>query len=149
MITDPHYIPYGSLNLDSDLWRQCKRDKRMKELSERLIEIFFENSTAVIPKPYLEDLGFDLAAECGQSYERLKFTEHWHWSSISLCILSHGCYEDEGVQIRFSKSEYEGRAYLPENIKKISDPTCRWGKNVLKDSKPVVIPEPPAQWSLF
>jgi len=149
MITDPHYVPYGSLNLNDDFWRQCQRDQRTHQLSNRLIELFSEELTAVIPKLLLEELGFDMACECGMDYTEMITTTMWHFYSISLCIMSHGKYEDEGVHIRFSKSEHNNKAYIPENIKKVNDPTCRWGKYVLKDHKPTATIEVPIQRSLF
>jgi len=149
MITDPHYVPYGNLNLNLDFWRQCQRDSKTQQLSNRLIELFSDNLTALIPKPLLEELGFEMACECGMDYIEMITTTMWHFYSISLCILSHGKYEDEAVRIRFSKSEHNNKAYLPKYIKKVDDPTCRWGKNVLKDHKPLIISEVPIQRSLF
>jgi len=149
MITDPHYVPYGNLNLNGDFWRQCQRDQRAQQLSNRLIELFSEELTAVVSKLLLEELGFDIACECCMDYTEIITTTMWHFYSISLCIMSHGKYEEEIDKVRFSKSEHLGKAYLSENIKKVDDPTCRWGKNVLKDDKPLIIAKVPIQRSLF
>jgi hypothetical protein len=144
-------MPYGQLNLDMNFWSYFQRDCKASELVERIKTIVEDpNSGAVISKTILYHIGFDVSAESGAEWLSLQFSIHWHWCSVALAIMSRCYFVDNGDEvISFYKTEHVGKPYLPENIKKVDDSSCRWGKWVLKDSKPVKIEERPLQRSLF
>jgi hypothetical protein len=153
VVIDPHYVPYGNLNLHIEMWDHMQKLESYKSLTESIKGIIEQDLVAVIKNSILEEMAFesivgtDIASCLVPSYSSS------HWCSLGLSILAHAAFEvskEEGVT-RFQKSLYDNEAYLPENIVVVTDTSCRWGKNTLKSMKhkPVVKIQLPIQGSLF
>jgi hypothetical protein len=155
---DPHYVPYGTINLDSECWRKYQHDEKTLKLSEEIKEILDKGLIAVVRMNILDELAFDVACECGLDHVRICSMGTCHWSSIAICMMIHGAmskFPEEGI-VRFYKSEYDNEPYYGDNVVNVPDRKCRWGRNELKSrlSKPVaikpeIIKEEPMQFSLF
>lgn len=155
MTTDPHFVPYGSLNLHPQMWVEFQKSVHMSDLSTAVKKIVDENQVAVVPDLLLENMSFEATWGTEISASLVPGYSGSHWSGLAICIMSHSMMENfpEEQVTRFYKSPYNNEAYLPENIVKIDDPTCRWGKNVLKSQLnrikvPETLKESP-QLSLF
>ena len=170
MICDPHHVPYGKINLDKEMWREIRNNSQALELSNKIKAITENNQVAVITKKVLQELSFESTINTEIPSCLIPYNSSFHWSAVALCMMSHCSMEyfnrlDYEVRtgsetdienVRFFKSLFDNVPYYDDFIVSVPDPTCRWGKYVLKDSitkelivRTVVIEPEISQLNLF
>src|ERR1035437_1224650 len=94
MIQDPHYMPYGSMNLNSEHWCELEKNEKLLKLVEQVKSIFDQELVAIINNSVLDEIAFEATwnTELDSEFVNQEFY-NGHYAGYVICLLTHGAME--------------------------------------------------------
>lgn len=149
MIYDPHHVPYGSLNLHPEMWYEFQKNDHLIEIATSVKKVLDDGMEASVQSIVLDDLAFEATINTEIPTCLVRGYSKAHWAGVAICILAHCRMMHDladyymsnpshtGV-IRFMKTPYDNKPYLPENIVREVNKNGIKEKWVIKGSKPII-----------
>jgi hypothetical protein len=113
--------------MNLELMVELEKNEKLLKLVEEVREIKSRGLVAAISKKYLDEITLEGICNADERYDG-------HEAAKVLAILTHTQIEwdFDDPTYRFSESLYGDKPFLPGNIVKVADKSCRWGKWALK-----------------